>query len=75
MSRFSHPKGIYSVSWCDCSSLDVPSGHLSVPCCQQERRRLHQIWRKGDSLPEERERERERDRAREKRSKSDLCSG
>lgn len=57
MSHFIYAKGIYSVSWRVCSSVGAPSGHLFVPRCQQERRRLHQISRKGDSLPEgERER-------------------
>lgn len=60
MSHFSHPKGIYSVSRCDCSSVGAPGSHLSVPRCQQERRRLHQTSGKWDSLPEERERERGR---------------
>lgn len=56
MSHFSHPVGIYSVSRCERSSVGAPSSHLSAPRCQRERRRLHQILRKGDSLLEETER-------------------
>lgn len=53
MSHFPYPKGIYSVSWCDCSSVGAPSGHLSVPRCQRERRRLHQISREGEGEEKE----------------------
>lgn len=51
-------RGIYSVSWCDCSSVGAPSGHLSVPGLPAgKRRRLHQIFwgGKGDSVLPERE--------------------
>lgn len=46
-------RGIYSVSWCDCSSVGAPGGHLSVPGLPAgKRRRLHQIfWGEGRWRP------------------------